>query len=158
MLKDALTKWQPALELGWVLSPVVWFVNRYLFNDWEFFITLCVVVLVDTLLGVWCAWRASEVSSRGFGRIIQKLGFYFLFLVATHALAQHRVQGEVNSLLTWVDSWCYAILLVREFLSILEKSAKLGLFHPPAWLLKRLAVFHASEVVSEPEDKPYADD
>ncbi len=128
-------------SLAWACTPCVEFLNIYVYDDWQFFISLCIVIGIDTVLGVWQRWRSRTLSSRGFGRVFAKVGFYSLFLIATHILATHKVRGQLNTLLTWVDSACYSLVLVREFLSILEHSAALGIFTPPAWLLQRLQQF-----------------
>lgn len=127
-----------AALVGSALAPLLELLNRYVFSDWEFFISLCVVMGVDTVLGTWRALRERRLDSRGFSHVIKKVGFYFLFLAATQAVAEHKVQGAQNDLLQWVDGVCYSVILVREFLSILEHSAAIGIFHAPDWLLNRL--------------------
>jgi len=125
---------------GLTLAPVVAFLDQYVFDDWAFFSTLVVLVTVDTLLGVYKAWRLRQVSSTSFGKVFTKLLVYTAVLVATHAAAHLKAHGKPDLLLTWVDSLVYAAIVVREFISILEKAAALGVALP-AWLLKRLKDF-----------------
>lgn len=127
-----------ALLSGWLVAPIVQFVDRYVFNDWPFLISLAVVVSCDTLLGLWLSVRQRRLSSRGFGRLFQKVAAYGLFLVAVHAAATHTVAGQVNTLLGWLDAVAYSSVLARELLSIVEKTARLGLFSPPKALIERL--------------------
>lgn len=128
----------PAMLAGWTLAPLVHFIERYVFDDWAFVMSLAVVVGVDTLLGIWLGWQQRRLSSRGFGRIFQKVAVYLLFLIAVHAAAHHTVDGKANTLLTWLDAVAYSTILARELLSIVEKTALLGLFHPPKGLVRRL--------------------
>jgi phage-related holin len=145
-----------AALVGGALAPLLDLLNRYVFSDWEFFISLCVVIGVDTVLGFWRALRDRRLSSRGFAHIFKKVGFYFLFLAATQAVAGHKVQGAQNDLLRWVDGVCYSIILVREFLSILEHSAAIGIFSAPHWLLQRLHKLaqHDPHDTRNPDDAP----
>lgn len=134
--------WAPSyLLLGWMLAPLTLFAERYLFNDWQFAASLAVVVACDTSLGLLLAWQRKQVSSHGFARLFNKLVVYFFLLISTHTVATFRIQGEVNDLLRWADSLVYSAIMAREFLSLLEKTAALGIFQPPRWLLRRLALF-----------------
>jgi phage-related holin len=133
-----LPKTWAALALGWMLAPVIQFVEQYVFDDWGFAASLMTVVAVDTLLGVWLQYRKGGISSAGFARLFQKVAVYGLFLVAVHAAATHAVRGQTNTLLGWLDAVAYASMLARELLSIVEKTARLGLYKPPAGLVRRL--------------------
>lgn len=134
-----------ALAAGWTLAPVLHFVETYLFDDWAFLASLAVVVGVDTLLGIWLGYRHGRLSSKSFARIFKKVTGYVLFLIAVHAAATHTVAGQANTLLSWLDTVAYSTVLSRELLSILEKTASLGLFTPPAGLVKRLEVLQTGK-------------
>ncbi len=142
------------LWLGWSLAPLVQFVRQYVFDDFAFLLTLALVIGVDTVLGVWRALVQRRLSSAAFGRLFQKVAFYALFLIAVHAIARHTVNGQPNALLAWLDSVAYSLILVRELLSLLENSAALGLFAPPAWLVSRLEQFAATGRMDAPPVTP----
>lgn len=129
---------------GWMLAPLVAFFERYVFADWAFIVNLAVIVAVDTVLGVLLAVRRRELSSEGFSRVLLKLVVYMLLLIATHTVTTYKVRDEVDSLLVWVDSMVYATIMVRELLSIFEKTSLLGIFSPPRWLLRHLDRFDES--------------
>lgn len=136
-----------------ILAPVVVFINKYVFDDWHFVLSLIVLVGVDTALGVYKAWRLNCVSSASFGKIFNKLAAYCAVLIATHAAAHLQANGKAVSLLTWLDGLVYAAIVVREFISILEKAGALGVA-VPGWLLKRLRDFDAEGKFQNPNTNP----
>lgn len=147
--RPLLTLW-----LGWSLAPLVQFIRHYVYDDFAFLLTLALVIGVDTVLGVWRGLVQRRLSSAAFGRLFQKVAFYALFLIAVHAIARHTVNGQPNALLSWLDSVAYSLILVRELLSLLENSAALGLFAPPAWLVSRLEQFAATGRMEAPPTSP----
>ena len=126
--------------VGLLLGPVIVFINRYVFDDWAFFIMLCVLVCVDTVLGIYKAWRLKTVASNIFAKVFTKVLVYFAMCIATHAAAHLKVNGNPDVLLTWIDGVVYAGIVFRELLSIVEKAGALGVIMP-AFLLKRLRDF-----------------
>lgn len=125
---------------GLLLGPVIVFINRYVFDDWAFFVTLMILVITDTGLGLYKAWRLKKVASNKFAKVFTKVLVYFALLVATHAAAHLKVNGKPDVLLTWLDGVVYAGIVVRELLSIVEKAGALGVIMP-AFLMKRLRDF-----------------
>lgn len=125
-------------DLAWKLSPVVLFIEKYVFADWQFFRFLMVLVTVDTILGIWKHWIRGSISSRGFGMLIQKLILYLFFLILVHIVSHFTVEGFKNDFFGWFTSFGYSAIIVRESISIIEK---MGIIRPgliPLWILKRL--------------------
>lgn len=123
-----------------IFAVLVKIINEYVFDDWQFVITMAVIIMVDTLLGVYKAWRNKQVSSALFSKVFKKMLVYMAILIATHAATHLQANGKQVSLLTWVDSLVYAAIVVREFISILEKAAALGVILPGG-ILKHLRNF-----------------
>lgn len=123
-----------------VLAVLVKLINEYVFDDWQFVCTLAVVITVDTLLGIYKAWRNKQVSSSRFSKLFNKILVYMAILIATHAAVHLQANGKPVLLLSWLDSLVYAGILVRELMSIIEKAGALGVMLP-TWLLKRLQDF-----------------
>ncbi|MES2386476.1 MAG: phage holin family protein [Bacteroidota bacterium] len=101
------------------LSPLIKWIEIYVFSDWQFLNFLLVIICLDTALGVWAAIRGFRVSSYAFSAIFKKLIIYFTILVLIHIL-------------------CHFIM-VREGWSIGEN---LNLIRPglfPKWLSQHLA-------------------
>lgn len=126
---------------GWFFAPVVYFVDKYLLSDWQFVMNLIVIVLIDTILGFIVAYKNKTISSRKFGKVLTKLLVYICLLSATHNVSHYTVHGEYNQLFQWLDSVVYATIMVRELLSVFEKTTLLGIFKPPAWLLEKFDIY-----------------
>ena len=129
-----------SLTWGACLTPVLVLVEKYLFNDWQFLGSLCVLVMVDTVFGVQRHWVGHNISSRGFSRLFTKASVYLGLLVLTHQLTTFRIHGEPNQIFTWFDKFMYSCMMAREAVSILEHVALLEPRLVPKGLLKRLAL------------------
>jgi toxin secretion/phage lysis holin len=99
------------------------------------------MIAIDTMLGIWKAWKYSVLSSSRFGGMIIKSVLYAFFLIVVHNLTNFSTNELTKSLFLWVEELCYAALLVREAISIVEN---IGAIKPdllPKWILKRLKSF-----------------
>lgn len=134
------TKTLLSLPVGVVLTPVLVFIERYLFNDWNFLGSLGVLIVVDTVFGVQHHWVKHTISSRAFSRLFTKCGIYVGLLVLTHVLTTFQVHGKPQVLFAWFDTFMYSCMMAREGLSILEHVAIIEPRLVPKALLKRLAV------------------
>lgn len=129
-----------SVRLALLLTPVLLFIERYLFNDWHFLGSLCVLIMVDTIFGVQRNWVAHSISSRAFSRLFTKASIYLGLLVMTHQLTTYQVHGEVNGVFGWFDTFIYSCMMAREAVSILEHMACIAPQLVPKGLLKRLAL------------------
>lgn len=125
---------------GWIIAPFISFFEKNVFNDWQFAISLALIVSLDTVLGIFAALKLHRFSSVDFWPVVPKTLTYVAILFATHIASSYQVNGEANTILSWLDSVVYAAIMVREMISIVENSGKLG-FIFPAWILKRLKDF-----------------
>lgn len=124
--------------------PVMKFVEKYVFNDWQFLVFLVVVVGVDTVLGFWKNWRYHTLSSAGFSKLFTKILIYGSVLVLTHVLTRFTIGGEANTIFSWFDTVMYSAIMVREAISIVEKVGAISPGILPRWILKRLQAFDNS--------------
>ncbi|MFW5659246.1 MAG: phage holin family protein [Bacteroidota bacterium] len=131
--------------IGWMLAPVVQFVERFLWSDWEFAAFLGILIILDTLTGLIAAWQTRSVSSRKLERVLIKVTAYAVLLITMHVLSHHTIAGKPNTILAaivpYFDALIYAAILFREALSINENLAALG--HPilPPFIIRRLERF-----------------
>lgn len=115
--------------------------NTYIFNDWSFLIYLVILICFDTFLGVWKALKYGDLNSARFGGLVIKSVLYAIFLVVIHNLTNFSNNDITKAIFSWVEELCYAALLVREAISIIEN---IGAIKPdllPVWILKRLKSF-----------------
>ena len=127
--------------LAFTWSAIAGLFNTYIFNDWSFLVYLVIMIMIDTILGVWKAFKYGNLSSARFGGLVIKSVLYAIFLVVIHNLTNFSTNDVTKSIFMWVEELCYAALLVREAISIIEN---IGAIKPdllPVWILKRLKSF-----------------
>lgn len=127
--------------LAFTWSAIAGLFNTYIFNDWSFLVYLVIMIIIDTILGVWKAFKYGNLSSARFGGLVIKSVLYAIFLVVIHNLTNFSTNDVTKSIFMWVEELCYAALLVREAISIIEN---IGAIKPdllPVWILKRLKSF-----------------
>lgn len=129
------------MVFGWTLAPLIEFVNKYVFDDWEYLKFLFVIVMVDTCLGFYKAIMKREVSSRGFAMVFNKVTIYSCTLIATSVLVRFTVEGAVQTAFGWFDSVVFSAIIVRETISIFENTAEIDPKLLPRQLLRYLKAF-----------------
>ncbi len=67
------------IAISW--SSMAAFFNTYVFDDWSFLIYLVIMIFIDTVLGIWKAWKYHVLSSSRFGGMIIKSVLYAFFLI-----------------------------------------------------------------------------
>lgn len=115
--------------------------NQYVFNDWEFLPFVIVLVILDTLTGVWKSLKHGSFSSYSFGGFMTKVILYAVYLFVLHGLTSFSSKDSVMSLFSWVEQLGYAAIVVREAVSIIENIGAIAPNLLPKWILKRLRQF-----------------
>ena len=127
--------------LAFTWSAIAGLFNTYIFNDWSFLVYLVIMIMIDTILGVWKAFKYGNLSSARFGGLVIKSVLYAIFLVVIHNLTNFSTNDVTKSIFMWVEELCYAALLVREAISIIENIGAIKPDFLPVWILKRLKSF-----------------
>ncbi len=142
--------------LASVLGFLKLIIEKYFFNDWQFLSAFFVLIMLDTLLGIWKNLKTKTLSSRGFAGFFEKLGLYASFLIVTHILITFTIDGKEVVVFAWIDNVFYCAIMVRESISIIEN---IGAIKPdliPSWILAYLKKFDASGKLSDLQN-PNAD-
>ena len=129
------------LLIGWSLAPITRFVNEYVFSDWDYLRFLFVIMAVDTLLGLYKAILAKDISSKGYGMVIKKIIVYSAALIATNVLVKFTINGATQIAFGWMNSVVYSAIIAREAISIFENIAVIDPKAMPKRLLKYLKDF-----------------
>ena len=111
------------LAVSVALTPLVNFLECYVFNDWDFMRFMIILIVIDSILGFWRALKANSISSKGFGMIFKKLFVYMSLLILSHVLVNFTIEGEQSLIFLWFDDLVYSAILLRESISILENIA-----------------------------------
>lgn len=129
------------LMIGWSIAPVLGFIDKYVFNDWEFIKFLLVICSVDTVLGFVKAAKLRVLSSRGFSMVFKKLIVYSCALIVTHVLVHFTVANKAYAVFAWFDYVIFSGIMVRETISIFENIAIIDPTAFPKQILKYLKDF-----------------
>lgn len=122
-------------------SIVVKLFEKYIFDDWHFFIFLTVLVGLDTILGIVKHWKLNTLSSKGFAALFSKFLIYGAVLILTHVLKNFEIGGAANIIFSWVDDAIYSAIVIREAISILENAGAISPGILPSWILKKFKQF-----------------
>lgn len=118
--------------------------DTYVFSDWQFVLFLLIMIVVDTALGTYKAWKKRSLESRAYARLFEKILLYGSVLVMSHVLIRFPVSGTATGLFDWVDDVLYCAIMVREAISIVENVGEIKPDLLPAWVLARLKKFDES--------------
>jgi toxin secretion/phage lysis holin len=115
--------------------------EKYVFADWEFLGFLFVLSVLDTVMGMYFAWKEHKFSSEGYKRVFGKMIVYSCLVILCHVLAHINISGMGRIVFDVVRYGIYCSLIINETVSILTNAGKLG-YAIPAWILKRLSDFN----------------
>jgi phage-related holin len=115
---------------------------KYIFDSWEFAAFLAVAICVDTITGVWAAYKRNNIASNTFGKVFTKIILYALFLVVLHGLANFNDDPISKTVFSWLNSAGYAAVIGREALSIVENIGKIKPDLIPRWIGRKLKSYN----------------
>lgn len=104
--------------------PILTFVERYVFNDWDVLISVSVLMFIDTVFGLMASIKNSTFSaSKGLYMFLVKLATMagILICLGTITLStsgDHILFGDV------IKNGCYSVLIVFEGMSVLKNIYK----------------------------------
>lgn len=135
------------------LTPIVNWIEKYIFHDWEFVKYLIIMICIDTLISWIYHIKQKDFSSKGFGMIFIKLFSYFSLLSMAHVLSSYTVNGNPSDTFSWINSLICTSLLIREAISVVENVSKLNPSFVPVWLRKVLNDFDENGFINKPGKK-----
>lgn len=129
------------LSLPLSLVSTTPFIEKYIFNDWEFLKYLMILVILDTLISWAYHLKIKDFSSKGFSMILTKLLIYSSILIVAHIIGNFTIKGGNVEIYTWFNSVACNALIIRESISIIENAAKINPNLVPQRIKKYLADF-----------------
>lgn len=109
--------------ITYMIAPIIMFVEKFIFNDWEFLKYLIIVMVLDiitALFRVYLKEGSDNITSRGMRQTVVKTVQYFVFLITIHLLTNIHVQGERITIYDWILDVAYTFLIVIEVRSVWE--------------------------------------
>lgn len=123
-------------------APVMIFVERYIFSDWNFLIFLAVFICLDTVLGLGYALYKWELSAKKAAGIFVKAIIYGPVLIIGHVFENFEVSGEPMEGGYYLKVIFYTGLLIVESISIVKNLGKINKNLVPLFILKRFEDFN----------------
>ena len=111
---------QPKVWL--TLSAIQWFISTYIFSEWGFAIGFFIVFILDTLSGIYIAWRKKEYSGKILReKLADKSVAYFTIIIAFSAGTKIVLSGIDTNVIKYLDLPFYSIFTTAEIFSIIKK-------------------------------------
>ncbi|KAA0992776.1 phage holin family protein [Dyadobacter aurulentus] len=133
---------------------------KYVFNDWEFFRFLFVLIVADTVFAMWKivrkeGWRA--LSFKEANGLLVKCFLYFGVLVLAHSLGNFTIHGKPFTYFTWIDYFLYSYMIAKEAMSVAKNINAIKPDWVPKWVIERLDKFQQTgklEDLAKDKDEP----
>jgi len=106
---------------GFALGPIIYFIERFIWNDWDFLTTLALLILCDGLvMGVRAIIDRKYEIIKAFQDFSIKTLALTLTVLCTGILDNAVIKGEKHFFIDIVNSGFYAVLLLFVGISILK--------------------------------------
>lgn len=108
-------------HMGTYGASLLFFIERYVFNDWDFLVSLFILVFFDTIFG--CARAIKEGRFRvrnGLSGFALKIIILACTVFAIGVIDNSRIAGESTWFQGYVDAGAFAIMLGFEGASVLR--------------------------------------
>lgn len=115
--------------ITYMIAPIIMFIEKYIFNDWQFLKYLIIVMILDifsALCRVYLTEGKENITSRGMRQTVVKSVQYFVFLITIHLLTNIHVNGDRITIYDWIIDVAYTFLIVIEIRSIWENLMKMN--------------------------------
>ena len=124
-------------------TPAFYLVERYVFNDWDFLISLMLLFFLDTLVGSVAAIVEGvfkpTIGVRKFGL---KLIGYTLTILCIGIMDNTLISGRANWLEGVIDAGAFAIMISFEGASVLKNVYRIYPFEPIKILLAKIEIYY----------------
>ena len=106
---------------AFVFGPIIYFIEQYIFNDWNFLITVVVLIFVDAIVMTFRALTELEYKIvDAFKQFASKTFATVFTIMCISVIDLALIRGETNIIIEWVNGGFYAVLLVFFGVSILK--------------------------------------
>lgn len=108
-------------HMGTYGASLLFFVERYIFNDWDFLVSLFILVFFDTIFGCVRAIKEKRFKVRnGLVGFALKIVILACTVFAIGVIDNSRIAGESTWFQGYVDAGAFAIMLGFEGASVLR--------------------------------------
>lgn len=124
-------------------TPAFYLVERYVFNDWDFLISLILLFFLDTIVGSVAAMIEGVFKPTvGVKRFGLKLIGYTLTILCIGIMDNTLISGRANWLEGVIDAGAFAIMISFEGASVLKNIYRIYPFEPIKLLLAKIEIYY----------------
>lgn len=124
-------------------TPISILFQRYIFNDWDFLVSLMLLLFLDTFVGAMAAFIERDFRPTfGIKRFVLKLIGYTMTIVCIGIVDNTLIAGKANWLEGIVDSGAFAVMISFEGASVLKNIYRIYPFEPIKLILKKLEIYY----------------
>lgn len=124
-------------------TPVFYLVERYIFNDWDFLISLMLLFFLDTVVGSTAAVIEGVFRPTiGVKRFGLKLMGYTLTILCIGIMDNTLISGKASWLEGIIDAGAFAVMIAFEGASVLKNIYRIYPFEPIKVLLKKIEIYY----------------
>ena len=131
------------LHMAMYGTPVLVIFEKYVFNDWDFLVSLLLLFFLDTLVGSFAAIVEGIFKPTiGVKRFGLKLIGYTMTIICIGIMDNALIAGKSNWLEGVVDAGAFAIMIAFEGASVLKNIYRIYPFPTIKYLLKKLEIYY----------------
>jgi phage-related holin len=124
-------------------TPILYVIERYIFNDWDFLISLMLLFFLDTVVGSMAAIVEGIFKpTLGFKRFSMKLIGYTMTIICIGIMDNTLISGKANWLEGIVDAGAFAVMISFEGASVLKNIYRIYPFEPVKFMLRKLEIYY----------------
>lgn len=106
---------------AFVLGPIIYFIEQYVFNDWSFLISIVLLLFVDGFIMTVRGLTERDYKMEKAFREFASKTFATVFTIMCISIVDLAlIRGETNMIIEWVNGGFYAVLLTFFMVSILK--------------------------------------
>ncbi len=136
-----------AFKLVSIGTPLLLFIEKYVFSDWDYLISLMLLVGLNTIVGSLAAGILGQFSAKLF---YKKLGIKIfgiaVVLIGVGILKKAKIDGEDNYLSTILDAGMYSLMGGLELLSLLKNGYKIYPWEPIKYAINAIQSYYFKKV------------
>lgn len=131
------------LHMAMYGTPVLVIFEKYVFNDWDFLVSLMLLFFLDTLVGS-CAAIVEGVFKPTIGvkRFGLKMIGYTVTIICVGIMDNALIAGRANWLEGFIDAGAFAVMIAFEGASVLKNVYRIYPFGSIKFLLKKLEIYY----------------
>jgi hypothetical protein len=127
-------------------TPISILFQRYVFNDWDFLVSLMLLFFLDTFVGSVAAIIERDFRPTfGIRLFSLKLIGYTMTIICIGIMDNTLIAGKSNWLEGIIDSGAFAIMIAFEGASVLKNIYRIYPFEPIKLLLKKMEIYYNTQ-------------